>query len=246
MQSDGRLLVDNLVPVRVSSAKAGTPTVMFGKGRLHRATFRLGMLPGAPDVEAQVRSHALFDQIRNALSSSSAVGVSGGGGAPADGGNDTAMPEVELAGPTLRTDAQRPSRFEPTENPRGRAHGSRRPNGLDEQGLKGASTGWPCSVASPSGPRRRRCTAPIALRLAGSSSRRSGSGWRTANAIGAVEGGLRSYSLLDAETLVLVNHTVRLSGLTLSQGKGGPAGRALRSEAIAAPLFYQQRHSPLD
>ena len=189
---------------------------------------------------------ALFDQIRNALSSSSAVGVSGGGGAPADGGNGTAMSEVELAGPTLRTDAQRPSRFEPTENPRGRAHGSRRPNGLDEQGLKGASTGWPCSVASPSGPRRRRCTAPIALRLAGSSSRRSGSGWRTANAIGAVEGGLRSYSLLDAETLVLVNHTVRLSGLTLSQGKGGPAGRALRSEAIAAPLFYQQRHSPLD
>ena len=76
------------------------------------------------------------------------------------------------------------------------------------------------------------------LRLAGSSSRRSGSGWRTANAIGAVVGGLRSYSLLNAETLVLVNHTVRLSGLTLSQGKGGPAGRALRSEAIAAPLFY--------
>ena len=53
---------------------------------------------------------ALFDQIRNALSSSSAVGVSGGDGAPADGKNDTAMPEVELAGPTLRTDAQRPSR----------------------------------------------------------------------------------------------------------------------------------------
>ena len=75
------------------------------------------------------------------------------------------------------------------------------------------------------------------MRLAGSSSRRSGSGsgWRTANAIGAVEGRLRSYSLLDAETLFLINHTVRLSGMTLSQGKGGPAGRALRSEAIAAP-----------
>ena len=44
------------------------------------------------------------------------------------------MPEAELAGPTLRTDAQRPalSRFEPTENPRDRAHGSRRLNGLDE------------------------------------------------------------------------------------------------------------------
>ena len=75
------------------------------------------------------------------------------------------------------------------------------------------------------------------MRLAGSSSRRSGSGsgWRTANAIVAVEGRLRSYSLLDAETLFLINHTVHLSGMTLSPGKGGPAGRALRSEAIAAP-----------
>jgi hypothetical protein len=27
-------VVDNLVPVRVSEAKAGTPTVMFAKGRL--------------------------------------------------------------------------------------------------------------------------------------------------------------------------------------------------------------------
>ena len=95
-------------------------------------------------------------------------------------------------------------------------------------------------MANSPGPRRRNCTAPIALRLAGSSSRRSGSGsgWRTANAIGAVEGRLRSYSLLDAETLFLINHTVRLSGMTLSQGKGGPAGRALRSEAIASRLFY--------
>ena len=134
MHSVGQLLVDNLVPVRVSEAKAGTPTVKFGKGKLHRATFRLDMMPGAPDVEAQVRSHARFDQIRDALAASSDEGVSGGGGAPADGGNDTAMPEAELAGPTLRTDAQRPalSWFEPTENPRDRAHGSRRPNGLDE------------------------------------------------------------------------------------------------------------------
>jgi hypothetical protein len=50
--------------------------------------------------------------------------------------------------------------------------------------------------------------------------------------------GLRSYLLLDAETLIIINHTVRLSGLTLSQGKGGPAGRALRSEAVASRLFY--------
>ena len=48
-----------------------------------------------------------------------------------------------------------------------------------------------------------------------------------------MRGGLRSYSLLYAETLIIVNHAVRLSGLTLSQGKGGPAGRTLRSEAIA-------------
>ena len=44
------------------------------------------------------------------------------------------MAEAELVEPTLRTDAQRPamSWFEPTENPRYRAYGSRRPNGLDE------------------------------------------------------------------------------------------------------------------
>ncbi len=109
----------------MSEAKAGTPTVKFGKGKLHRATFRLDMMPGAPDVEAQVRSHARFDQIRDALAASSDEGISGCGGAPADGGNDTAMPEAELAGPTLRTDAQRPalSWFEPTENPRDRVHG---------------------------------------------------------------------------------------------------------------------------
>ena len=92
MHSVGQLLVDNLVPVRVSEAKAGTPTVKFGKGKLHRATFRLDMMRGAPDVEAQVRSHARFDQIRDALAASSDEGVSGGGGSPADGENDTAMP----------------------------------------------------------------------------------------------------------------------------------------------------------
>ena len=134
MHSVGQLLVDNLVHVRVSEAKAGTPTVKFGKGKLHRATFRLDMMPGAPDVEAQVRSHARFDQIRDALAASSDEGGSGGGGAPADGGNDTARPEAERVGPTLRTDAQWPalSWVEPTENPRDRAHGSRRPNWLNE------------------------------------------------------------------------------------------------------------------
>ncbi len=116
MQSVGQLLVDNLVPVCVSETKACTQNVMFGKGRQHRATFRLDMMPGAPDVEAQVRSHARFATIRDALAASSDEGISGGGGLPADGKNDTAMPEAELVGQTLRIDAQRPalSRFEPT------------------------------------------------------------------------------------------------------------------------------------
>ena len=50
------------------------------------------------------------------------------------------------------------------------------------------------------------------------------------------EGGLRSYSLLDAEVLLVVNHMVRLSGLRCSDGKGGPQQRELRSltEAKAA------------
>ena len=85
------------------------------------------------------------------------------------------MPEVELAGPMLRTDAQWPSRFQPpTENPRGRAHGSRsRPNGLDEQGLKGiywlaVLCGKPLRPTTEETLHGENC---IALRLAGSSSR---------------------------------------------------------------------------
>jgi hypothetical protein len=34
MQGVGQV-INNLVPVRVSEAKAATPTVMFSKGRLH-------------------------------------------------------------------------------------------------------------------------------------------------------------------------------------------------------------------
>ncbi len=71
MKSDGRFLVENMVAVRVSNAKACTPTVMLGKEMLHRATFRLDMLHGTPEVEAQVRSHSIFDQIHNSLASSS-------------------------------------------------------------------------------------------------------------------------------------------------------------------------------
>ena len=47
------------------------------------------------------------------------------------------------------------------------------------------------------------------------------------------EGGLRAYSLLDSEVLLVVNHTVRLSGLAFADGKGGPAGRELRTPAKA-------------
>ena len=40
---------------------------------------------------------------------------------------------------------------------------------------------------------------------------------------------LRSYTLLAAETLIIVNHMVRLAGLRFSPGPGGPADRQLRS-----------------
>ena len=43
------------------------------------------------------------------------------------------------------------------------------------------------------------------------------------------EGKLRSYTLLAAETLIIVNHMVRLAGLRFSPGPGGPADRQLRS-----------------
>ena len=42
------------------------------------------------------------------------------------------------------------------------------------------------------------------------------------------EGKLRSYTLLAAETLIIVNHMVRLAGLRFSPGPGGPADRQLR------------------
>ena len=40
---------------------------------------------------------------------------------------------------------------------------------------------------------------------------------------------LRSYTLLAAETLIIVTHMVRLAGLRFSPGPGGPADRQLRS-----------------
>ena len=41
--------------------------------------------------------------------------------------------------------------------------------------------------------------------------------------------GLRSYTLLAAETLIIVTHMVLLAGLRFSPGPGGPADRQLRS-----------------
>lgn len=43
------------------------------------------------------------------------------------------------------------------------------------------------------------------------------------------EGGRRSYTLLDAEVLLVVNHIVRLNGVQFDAAKGGPAGRELRA-----------------
>ena len=58
------------------------------------------------------------------------------------------------------------------------------------------------------------------------------------------EGGLRSYSLLDAEVLLVVNHMVRLAGLQLSDGKGGPQQRELRSLTEVGPkLLYISRET---
>ena len=49
-----------------------------------------------------------------------------------------------------------------------------------------------------------------------------------------LEGGMRSYTLLDAEVTLVVNHMVRLTGLQFSAFKGGPQGRELRG-ALQAP-----------
>ena len=66
-------------------------------------------------------------------------------------------------------------------------------------------------------------------------SRRSGSGSSNASARAKV---LRSYTLLAAETLIIVNHMVRLAGLRFSPGPGGPADRQLRSAREALLSSY--------
>ena len=53
------------------------------------------------------------------------------------------------------------------------------------------------------------------------------------------EGKLRSYTLLEAETLIIVNHMVRLAGLRFSPGPGGPADRhAPAEERAREALLY--------
>lgn len=49
-----------------------------------------------------------------------------------------------------------------------------------------------------------------------------------------LEGGMRSYTLLDTEVTLVVNHMVHLTGLQFSAFKGDPQGRELRG-ALQAP-----------
>ena len=57
------------------------------------------------------------------------------------------------------------------------------------------------------------------------------------------EGKLRSYTLLEAETLIIVNHMVRLAGLRFSPGPGGPADRQLRSAREKLYIGLQTHYS---
>ena len=57
---------------------------------------------------------------------------------------------------------------------------------------------------------------------------------------------LRSYTLLAAETLIIVNHMVRLAGLRFSPGPGGPADRQLRSAREKLYYIGLQTHYSLE
>ena len=50
------------------------------------------------------------------------------------------------------------------------------------------------------------------------------------------EGKLRSYTLLEAETLIIVNHMVRLAGLRFSPGR--PCGPPAEERAREALLYW--------
>ena len=54
------------------------------------------------------------------------------------------------------------------------------------------------------------------------------------------------YTLLAAETLIIVNHMVRLAGLRFSPGPGGPADRQLRSAREKLYYIGLQTHYSLE
>ena len=60
------------------------------------------------------------------------------------------------------------------------------------------------------------------------------------------EGKLRSYTLLEAETLIIVNHMVRLAGLRFSPGR--PCGPPAEERARSSIKYYigQQTHYSLE
>jgi hypothetical protein len=61
-----------------------------------------------------------------------------------------------------------------------------------------------------------------------------------------VEGGFRSYELLDRkqrERLIHVSSLIRLQGLIFSEGPGGPAGRVSRSADGKTKCYYLSRES---
>ena len=61
-----------------------------------------------------------------------------------------------------------------------------------------------------------------------------------------VEGGFRSYKLLEGKQLerwIHVSSLIRLQGLMFSQGPGGPAGRIPRSADDKAKMYYRSRES---
>eukprot|EP00966_Prymnesium_polylepis_P257580 5950579-Prymnesium_polylepis.1 len=59
-----------------------------------------------------------------------------------------------------------------------------------------------------------------------------------------VEGGFRTYKLLDGkqlERMIHVSSLIRLQGLKFSQGPGGPAGRVPRSATGVEKIYYLSR-----
>ena len=62
----------------------------------------------------------------------------------------------------------------------------------------------------------------------------------------AIEGGLRSYSLLEEERLIAVSSMIRVGGLKFSPGAGGPAGRSLRSGVTKLYYLGRDTHNTIE